>query len=279
LARDYARWQCEYNRVRPDPSRLRLPEVLDEKPKAWMTRSLLKEEGGSGAASGEEAGEQQPKSERLQHEITELRAKIAEVEAATEKELAAVPEAALRRHAMREAERARIQHELEALQRRKAAAGEALETLLAARAAEEERGRQACQELECQVHPLCASLEEQRSEIQRLQGQRSQQEAQTAAEEAEISRLQTHVDNLRKEIVAADFRRDKADAEVALRRQVHRWGMLCSAFLWQEQEKAWRLEVEEFEAAVRESEVAAGLEAPVSPRADGFYLQVPPPAA
>lgn len=248
-----------------------MPEVWDEKPKAGMTRALLFEDDGLSALK-EEASEQ-TKLERLHSELTELQARIAEVEAATERDLAAQPEAAMRRHNMRQAERVRIQREIEELQARKASASQALQVLLADQAAEGERSRQVYEALEGEAASLRAALEEERSDMRRLVGLRQAQEAQAAAEEAEVARLQAYADNLRKEIVAADFRRDRAEAEAASKRKVHRWGTLCTLFLVHEQDRVWQLEVEAFEAEVSSSELAAGTEAPVSPRPDGFYAR------
>uniref|UniRef100_A0A7S2BW66 Uncharacterized protein n=1 Tax=Alexandrium andersonii TaxID=327968 RepID=A0A7S2BW66_9DINO len=122
-------------------------------------------------------------------------------------------------------------------------------------------------------------MEEQHEGVRLLRERRSSQEAKAQAEEAEVARLQAHIDNLQKEIVAADFRRDRAEADSAAKRKVHRWASLCAMSLIQEHEKAFCKEVEDFEAAVRESEILAGPAAPVSPRPGGFYAQLASAAA
>lgn len=245
---------------------MRLPEVLDEKPKAWLTRSRVHEEEGS-LGSGEEpelkssrADRGQPELERLQGQIADLRARIAEVEAGIQADAKAVPEAAMRRHLMREAERARITAQIEEVHRRLAASNATLESLAVARAAEEEECQAACEALQAQVEPLRTALGVEEAEAASLRWEAGQRERQAIAEEAEIAKLQAHMENLRGEITAAEARRSRAEAEAEVKRRLYCWGLLCGLVLAQDHHAAMQAATEEFEALALESEEALRLE-------------------
>lgn len=266
--REYRRWHRDQTPVRTDCVSRHLPDVLDEKPKAWLTRALVHEEDimvtdevpprraeeGNAAALGDVLEATGLAVTRAK--LADLNAELASIEAAGQKDREKQQSSAAARSTLYEAERARFARELVVMQDRRLVANE-LE-LEAAAAIKKEETR-------CQVvvathqepvtlldQDLCAT----RSEVRHFAEYQDQLENDILSKEFA---LQARLKMLKPQL--EDVQRDQQALawEARTQRVFYRWEVLCDLLL--EREICEALEDDEQDIVASTCEAVSAAEA------------------
>jgi len=242
--RAHAQWQHNYEQARPQLNNLRLPNLLDERPKPWMTRSLFDDT----IPDIEEPDPGPPERELLHQllsEATQLRIEVGQEEAALQGDVEMRMEGKVRKQAVWEAARQRVPLELEEAEERAAQAEEALCAAFAVHQVEKEQAQAACRPFVQKVHRARKALAEEEAEQAMLEGKRAEFQAERESEEKLVEELQRAIAANDSLLQAAEV--ERAESLRAQKSQAisYKWAYFSDAALSFFQQRV--LEVEELE--------------------------------
>lgn len=255
--REFQRWEGQCAQQRTDRQARRLPAVLDEQPKVWMSRAMLHEEEeldlDANPANG--SGAQIINSlEAAKAEVAALSAELAELEAAEKKDREAQQHSAEARHALHEAERAWFASQLADLQRHQAAVKEAALKVEAEAVVKEAPYKEVIARLSEPVQHLENQLCEADAEVRDFA---TRQDKLAFDQTMREGMLRMRLDTLRVAIQEVELDNGALAWEAKHRQQVQRWELWSEMLLQRDYYQALESAEEDLRQSLAQLEVDA----------------------